>query len=162
MPEIFSQLADKIAMHHVGLLALRDQCGKDELTLSSKLFLLLGVAVAPYNVSGMFGVNPLRTDGLISIGKSKFIAECKKVTEKTEYGFWHAAIQGLLYRCRENTTPIICFIFDWGRMAGQALPPEERAFLSRWSEEEIRFVRLSLSDAHFIEHNLLGEWISIC
>ncbi len=160
-PDVLAQLANTIAIHRVELLALFDQRGLHERALSARLFTQMNLPIEPKSLPGMFGMNHINTDGLVNINGVNIFAECKKVVENREYGFWHAVIQGILYRSKESTILTVCFIFDWGRTKGRALNSEEFIFLSRWTENGIRFVRLSLSDSRFIEHNLLGEWITI-
>ncbi len=138
-----------------------DKCGKQERTLEAIYYHTISGVTERINVPGLFGLRNHQPDKLITIQNTKFVSECKKVIEGREYGYWHAIIQGVIYRHQGAQYPIVCTVFDWGRKAGEQLTEHERKFLGEWILKEIYFVRISFSQDYFIEHNLNSNWEEI-
>lgn len=157
-PLNLNHLQNVIQEKREAVLALHDQCGKKETTLESRLYSILDASTQVFVIQGLFGYEEHRADRLVTVGESQFVCECKKVTEGTEHGYWHALIQAQIYRHRNQKFPVVCIVFDWGRLAGKKLEPKDSDFLLPWTEEAIYFVRISLADNHFIEHNLNNIW----
>lgn len=149
--EALSEASAEIASMH-------DMCGKGEKSLENHLYTLLGAQTDDFVVSGLFGWGEHKADRLLTVGASQFVCECKKVTETSEYGYWHALVQAQIYSYRNQNFPVVCIVFDWGRLAGRNLEPSDSGFLLPWIERDIYFIRISLSGRHFIEHDLNGAW----
>lgn len=96
------EICRQIETKKTDLLKLSNSCGKREDSLAQEL----QSALAPWTFenlqySGLFGWEDFRTDKFTKINDCRIIIEVKKVNEKSEYGFWHALIQALIYRFLE-------------------------------------------------------------
>ena len=118
------------------------------------------------NYEGLFGWKGFRTDGCRKIDDTLVIIEVKKITKGSEYGYWHAFSQGLIYSYQQqhqsgNDFLVLCIILDWGRAAGQKLSEREKRFLNLFREQQIYFLRVNMIEKQFIEHNINTDWASI-
>lgn len=96
---------------------LSSLCGNHENNIAKKLFEILGwnnLSQKKYN--GLFGWKEFRTDKCRDkcreLNERLLIIEVKKVTEKSEYGYWHALIQGTIYSLlqrKEEDKSYSCF-----------------------------------------------------
>lgn len=140
-------------------------CSKSERNLTSILYEQLKWEHQKQKFDGLFGWGQFEADHRVTVGNITFIAEVKKVTEGSEYGYWHAAIQGLLYQHQLHKElqqiPVLCIILDWGRKSKYLLNESEHDFLDRFRGEQIYFSRIRMDDTIVIEHNLAGKWETI-
>jgi hypothetical protein len=117
------------------------------------------------NYDGLFGWEKFKADKFAKINDGIIIFEVKKVIEKSEYGYWHAISQAILYEFLQRDTRvdflILCVVFDWGRKSHESLNENEKRFLNQFKEKKIFFVRISMGSSPFIEHNLKDEWTVI-
>ena len=151
---------------------LSDLCGKHENNIAKKLFEVLGwnnLEKKEYN-NGLFGWKEFKTDKCRKLNEQLLIIEVKKVTEKSEYGYWHALIQGTLYSFLQSKESkdkkkedylILCIVLDWGRKAGSKLNTDEQSFINKFKEDKIYFIRINMVGPKFIEHNLGNSWMII-
>ncbi len=138
----------------------------EENDLTKRLFKALGWRVDKKNYEGLFGWKGFRTDGCLKIDDTLVIIEVKKITEVSEYGYWHAFSQGLIYSYQQQREPendflVLCIILDWGRAAGRKLSGHEKRILNFFRERQIYFLRVSMIEKQFIEHNIHMDWESI-
>jgi len=151
---------------------LSDQHTKRETTITKLLFRALGwndVESKYYN--GLFGYKRLHTDGCRKINDKLVIIEVKAVKPKGrdgyEYGYWNALSQGLIYSYQqqrlssEQNFLVLCIILDWGRAAGTILNDYEKQFLNKVRNDKIHFLRMSMTNKKFIEHNMNTNWAII-
>jgi len=162
------EISNKILIKKTELFSLSSLCGKREESIAQELY----SALEPWNFEnlnypGLFGWNEFKSDKCVKLEHGRAIIEVKKVTEKSEYGYWHGLIQSLLYQFQEeeigNTSDLcfLCFILDWGRKAGTQLNDQEKKFLSKYIGQGIYFVRISMLNPPFIEHNIENDWTLI-
>lgn len=147
--------------HHIA--ALQSLAGEHEDRLANRLCQAFGWPRNSGHFDGLFGWARFQHDSEIQVNGTAFLAEFKKITEKREYGFWHAVMQGLLYHyCLDSagreTMPVLCFVLDWGRAAKRPLDRREQCFLDRFRQQRICFVRARLVEPCAIEHNLGTGW----
>ena len=157
-------IIDSINTHSNSLSKLMNLSNNNEITLTPLLFdKLEWTNIKKRSFQGLFGWGPFNTDYEITLAEIKFVVEVKKILQKSEYGYWHAAIQGLLYRYRLNDSniPVLCIIFDWGRKAGEILGEDDKIFLDKFKSDGIYFIRLNMTKKFFIEHNLADKWSKI-
>ena len=112
---------------------------------------------------GLFGWESFKPDLHINIDNCLLIVEVKKVTQKTEYGYWHALIQGMIYSFSEKRLGnkkfiVLCILLDWGRRSGFVFEKNEKNFIDQFRCHQIYFLRVSMVNRKFIEHNLKDEW----
>ena len=158
----WDQVISGMTINRDKLCDLKDKCGKSEKKLSRNLFVQLGWNNYKNSFEGLFGWQRFDSDHKVKLDRDSFVVEVKKVTEGSEYGYWHAVIQGLLYQFRlSGSCPVLCIILDWGRRSGQKLTGDDKAFLSQFQKNSIYFIRFNLSNDFFIEHNLKGNWNEI-
>jgi len=142
---------------------MRNMQGYSEPKLTECFLKKTGWTFSSRNFEGLFGWKYFKSDVLITISGDSCILEVKKVMKNKEYGFWHGAIQGLVYThllSLNNYTkdiPILCVILDWGRNSGKELSDVEKNFLNRFRDDKIFFVRSSFVNKIFIEHNIISE-----
>jgi len=135
-----------------------------EREITQELFKLLKWEKYPKSYEGLFGQGSFKTDGCMTIKDEVVVFEVKSVKEKHkdvyEWGYWHALSQGLIYSYKQLHEPsekdflVLCIIFDWGRAAGRELDEDDRGFLDQFRKDRIRFLRVSMSNKKFIEHNM--------
>ena len=154
----FSDKKDKIFQ-------LSNLCGKHENNIAKKLFEVLGwkddLKQKEYN--GLFGWGKFKTDKCRKLNEQLLIIEVKKVTEGSEYGYWHALIQGMIYSFLQTKEEnknylVLCIVLDWGRKGGQELNEQEKKLIDKFKEDEILFLRINMLENKFIEHNLIDGW----
>ena len=141
-------------------------CGKHENSIAKELFKVLNWKLEKKEYNGLFGWSKFITDKSRIIEEKLLIIEIKKITEKSEYGYWHALIQGMLYSFlqskEERDYLILCIVLDWGGKAGSKLDHDERSFIDKFKNDKIYFIRINMTgDAKFIEHNLGNGWMII-
>jgi len=143
---------------------MKNMQGDSEPKLTECFIKKTGWTASSKNFKGLFGWKCFKSDGQISISGVSCILEVKKVMKNKEYGFWHGAIQSLIYShllsMSDNTKdiPILCIILDWGRNSGKDLSDVEKNFLNRFRDNKIFFVRLNYENKFFIEHNITSEY----
>lgn len=165
---IKDEICDKIVEKKSNLLSLRSLYGKREERITKELYSVFDPwRFKNINYPGLFGWNEFKSDKSIQLKNGRAIIEVKKVTEKSEYGYWHALIQSLLYQFQEEENAkkvdlcFLCFILDWGRKSGTQLNDKEKKFLSQYIDQNIYYVRINMRSPLFIEHNLKDRWILI-
>ena len=146
-----------------GIFQLSNLCGKRENNIAKELFEKLGWGdLKPLKYDGLFGWKKFETDKCKEINKQLLIIEVKKVTEGSEYGYWHALIQGMIYSFlqskKDKNYLILCIVLDWGRKEGQELNEQERNFIDKFKNNKIFFLRINMLKSKFIEHNLIDGW----
>lgn len=147
--------------------SMQNLCGKKEPSLVPIFFEKLGIDndISQITYQGLFGWEEYKPDGHIR-GPSKFstadiIFEVKKISESTEYGYWHCFIQGLIYAKRHQLQgpppDVLCIVLDWGRKSGIGLNQNEQNLSDYFKQDRIHTIRFSLSGNLFIEHNMMGS-----
>lgn len=162
------EICNQIVTKKAELFSLSASCGKREDSIAQELFAVLNPWVfEDLSYPGLFGWEEFKSDKFVKLNNGRTIIEIKKVIEKSEYGYWHGLIQSLLYRFQEkekgstDSLLFLCIILDWGRKAGKQLDEKEKKFLSQYVDQQIYFVRISMSGQFFIEHNLKDGWTLI-
>ncbi|MGD9369817.1 MAG: hypothetical protein PVF14_00215 [Desulfobacterales bacterium] len=163
---MISTILDEIENNKNSIFELSTTSGKNENDISKLLFESLRWDLEKKSYGGLFGWSKFDTDKCRTINSELLILEVKKVTEKTEYGYWHGLVQSLIYSYQqsalsENNFLVLCFILDWGRNAGNELREDEKNFLDQFRDHKIRFARVSMANNKFIEHNLDEDWTTI-
>jgi len=144
---------------------------KHETKITKDLFKLLSWNSDKKSYNGLFGWGSHRTDGSIEIDNTLVIIEVKTVKPKGrdgyEFNYFHALSQGLIYSYQQQCVApgrkflVLCIILDWGRAARRELNDDERRFLDKVRNDRIRFLRVSMSNKKFIEHNMNTKWAII-
>jgi len=153
------------------IISVQNLSGKKENDILKILFERLGIENLneKETYDGLFGWKEYKPDGYLFCNSSQceIIIEGKKVTEGSEYGYWHAPIQALFYSKRhyakyERSPFVICIILDWGRKATTLLDSFEKDFIDYFLNDNIYTIRASMA-AQFIEHNLngIGNWTKL-
>lgn len=145
------------------IFSLSTLCGKCENYIAKILFQFLNWDLSKKGYNGLFGWRNFDTDKCRKIGDDLLVIEVKKVTEKKEYGYWHALIQGLIYSYQQTELSdgdfiVLCIILDWGRGADNFLNDKEKQFIDQFQNNNIFFVRVSMLNNKFIEHNINTNW----
>ena len=164
--DIKQKIVDIFADKKSEIFELSSLCGRHEKSIENKLFELLKELdqKKTREYEGLFGWENFKPDKCININGYLLIIEVKKVTEKSEYGSWHAIIQGVIYSFlekklfRNKNFLVLCIILDWGRKAGQTLNENEKNFIDQFKFYQIYFLRVNMIGEKFIEHNLSEEW----
>ena len=163
---IIKKLITFVEKHRNLIVSVQNLCGKPENEIAKTLFENLNVHNRKQSISynGILGWGKYDPDGYFPCNSSSsdLVVEVKKVTEGSEYGYWHALVQGLIYSKRHHTkykkVPcIICIILDWGRKAGTPLDLHDQDFIDYFIKDKIHTLRVSLVGIPFIEHNLNGH-----
>ncbi|HOK97058.1 MAG TPA: hypothetical protein PKW71_13140 [Anaerohalosphaeraceae bacterium] len=124
----------------------------------------LGWDVRPKSYDERFGWRRFDTDGCLTIDDTLVIIEVKISKPGTEYGYWNAFSQGLIYSFQQKQDEpgkdflVLCIILDWGRAAKRKLNECEKEILDLFRPHRIYFLRVSMADKPFIEHNLNTDW----
>ncbi len=162
------EICNQIISKKAELFSLSTYCGKREDSIAQELYTVLAPWVFEnVSYSGLFGWEEFKSDKFVKLNNGRTIIEIKKVIEKSEYGYWHGLVQSLLYRFQEKEKGgtedflFLCIILDWGRKAGIHLDENEKKFLSQYVDQQIYFLRISMSGKLFIEHNLKKGWTLI-
>jgi len=161
-----NKLIHDIETNRSAIFDLGKPSNRRENDLTKELFKALGWDVDKKNYEGLFGWKGFRTDGCRKIDDTLVIIEVKKITRGSEYGYWHAFSQGLIYSYQQqhqsgNDFLVLCVILDWGKAAGQKLSEREKRFLNYFRERQIYFLRVNMIEKQFIEHNINTDWASI-
>ncbi|HOM77417.1 MAG TPA: hypothetical protein P5175_05960 [Anaerohalosphaeraceae bacterium] len=124
----------------------------------------MGWDVRPKSYDERFGWRRFDTDGCLTIDDTLVIIEVKISKPGTEYGYWNAFSQGLIYSFQQKQDEpgkdflVLCIILDWGRAAKRKLNECEKEILDLFRPHRIYFLRVSMADKPFIEHNLNTDW----
>jgi len=170
MNSVIEKIIGDITRNKSAIFELSNKYKKRENHISKLLFESLEWGVEGKSYTGLFGWGGHRTDGFIKIDNKLVIIEVKTVKPKErycyEFNYFNALLQGLLYSYQqaalpENNFMVLCIILDWGRAAERELNEDERGFLDQFRKDRIHFLRVSLSNKKFIEHNINTNWAII-